>query len=57
MRDTSYTYMDPHGLPSGGDWGMTRLGALRLSGTEGVAVTGCTFERLDVSDEQADFGS
>ena len=29
------------------DWGMTRLGALRLQGTEGVEVTGCTFERLD----------
>ena len=41
------TYMEPHGLPSGGDWGMTRLGALRLQGTEGVEVTGCTFERLD----------
>jgi hypothetical protein len=26
---------------------MTRLGALRLQGTEGVAVSGCTFERLD----------
>ena len=41
------TYMEPHGLPSGGDWGMTRLGALRLQGTEGVSVTGCSFERLD----------
>ena len=39
--------MEPHGLPSGGDWGMTRLGALRLQGTEGVSVTGCSFERLD----------
>jgi|EP01043_Picozoa_sp_COSAG02_P016752 hypothetical protein len=26
---------------------MTRLGALRLQGTEGVEVTGCKFERLD----------
>ena len=29
------------------DWGMTRLGALRLQGTEGVTVTSCNFERLD----------
>ena len=26
---------------------MTRLGALRLEGTEGTQVSGCSFERLD----------
>ena len=26
------TYLEPHGTPSGGDWGLERLGALRLKG-------------------------
>jgi len=24
LRDTAFTYMDPHGLPSGGDWGLQK---------------------------------
>ena len=36
FRDTAYTYMDPHGMPSGGDWGLQRMGALFLEGTEQV---------------------
>ena len=47
FRDARYTYMDPHGVPSGGDWALERMGALFLEGTEGVAVEGCSFERLD----------
>ena len=40
--------MEPHGVPSGGDWGLERLGALYFEGTEGLSVRGCQFERLDV---------
>ena len=35
-------------MPSGGDWGLERLGALYFEGTEGLSVRGCQFERLDV---------
>ena len=35
------------GLPSGGDWGLERLGAVRLQGTESVTITGCLFTTLD----------
>ena len=24
LRDTAYTYFDPHGLPSGGDWALQK---------------------------------
>lgn len=39
--------MDPHGLPSGGDWGLERLGAIRLNGTEDIAITDSLFHKLD----------
>ena len=47
FRDTAYTYLDPHGMPSGGDWGLQRMGALFFEGTERVTVDSCIFERLD----------
>lgn len=47
FRDTAYTYMDPHGMPSGGDWALERMGALFFEGTKNVTVDSCTFERLD----------
>lgn len=40
-------YMDPHGVPSGGDWALERLGALFFEGTTGLSVDSCQFERLD----------
>ena len=43
----AYTYMEPHGVPSGGDWALQRMGAIFLEGTEHVTVQGCLFERLD----------
>ena len=46
-RATRYTYMDPHGVPSAGDWALDRVGAIFLQGTEGATFDGCTFERLD----------
>ena len=42
-----YTYMDPHGVPSAGDWALDRVGAIFLQGTVGATFDGCTFERLD----------
>jgi hypothetical protein len=47
FRDTQYTYLDPHGMPSGGDWGLERSGALYLEGVENITVTGNTFTRCD----------
>merc|ERR1719515_497455 len=39
--------MDPHGVPSAGDWALDRQGAVFLQGTESVTVTDSIFERLD----------
>jgi hypothetical protein len=47
LRDTAYTYMDPHGIPSGGDWTLERSAVVLLEGTEQVTVSGCVFERVD----------
>ena len=47
FRDTAYTYMDPHGMPSGGDWALERMGALFFEGTVNTLVDSCIFERLD----------
>ncbi|CAE8664940.1 unnamed protein product, partial [Polarella glacialis] len=44
---SAYTYMMPHGVPSGGDWALERFGAVFLQGTESVTISNCTFERLD----------
>ena len=46
-RDAAHTYLDPHGLPSGGDWALARTGALFFEGTEGLRVEGCQFTSLD----------
>jgi len=47
FRATRYTYMDPHGVPSAGDWALDRAGAIFLQGTVGAKFDGCSFERLD----------
>ena len=47
IRDTSYAYFEPHGLPSGGDWGLQKQGAVTLVGTEDIEVSGNLFTRLD----------
>lgn len=43
FRDSPYTYMDPHGVPSGGDWALERMAAVFLEGTENVVVESCLF--------------
>ena len=47
IRDTAYTYLDPHGAPSGGDWGLQRTGAVTLAGTENVVVDSSLLTRVD----------
>ena len=52
FRDAGVTYMNPHGMPSGGDWALQspqykEAGAVYLTGTEAVLITNCTFKYLD----------
>ena len=47
FRDSRSTFMDPHGVPSGGDWALARSAALYAEGTVGLSVQGCVFSRLD----------
>ena len=44
---TATTFMEPHGVPSGGDWALQRTAALFFEGTEGCAIDGCVLQRLD----------
>jgi hypothetical protein len=39
--------MDPHGLPSGGDWALQKQGAITMTATEGVNISDNLFTRLD----------
>jgi hypothetical protein len=47
FRDAAYSYFNPHGIPSGGDWGLQRHGAVFIQGTENTLIDGCIFERVD----------
>ena len=47
LTATRYTYMDPHGVPSAGDFAIARSAAVFLEGTRGVTVSNCNFTRLD----------
>eukprot|EP01084_Bolivina_argentea_P237330 398876_1 len=47
FRDTSYTYLDDHGLPTGGDWAIARQGAITIEGGEYVTIASNLFTRLD----------
>ena len=46
FRDTAWTMLMPHGVPSGGDWALERMAALFLEGTEGLVVENCDFNRI-----------
>ena len=41
------TFMEPRGVPSGGDWALERQGVLLFEGTEDILVQGCTFTNID----------
>jgi len=47
FRDSAYTYLDPHGMPSGGDWGFQRTGSIFIEGTENVLIQDSWFDRID----------
>ena len=47
FRDASPTFLHPHGVPSGGDWTLSRTAALFFEGTEGLRLSNCTMERND----------
>jgi len=41
------TFMDPHGVPSGGDWALERQGVVLLEYTEDSLIIGNNFTRID----------
>eukprot|EP01084_Bolivina_argentea_P319827 554783_1 len=47
FKDTAISYMEPHCMPSGGDWALQRTGAIILDGTENISITDNLFTRLD----------
>ena len=47
LRDAADVTMEPWAVPSGGDWGLHRGGAVFLENTEDCAVRQCAFERID----------
>lgn len=47
FRDARATYMDPHAVPSGGDWALQRSAAIFLDHTESVTVANSTMDRCD----------
>ena len=47
IRDARYTYLDPHGMPSGGDWALQRSGAVYVESAENVTIEGNEFTRVD----------
>jgi hypothetical protein len=47
FRDTHETNMDPHAVPSAGDWALPRSAAVFLQGAVDATIDGCVFERLD----------
>lgn len=47
FRDAAETGLEPHGVPSCGDWALQRLAAVFIEGTEGTTVDSCSFTRMD----------
>eukprot|EP01052_Picozoa_sp_SAG31_P032784 SAG31_NODE_3630_length_4049_cov_2.174684_3_plen_246_part_00 len=48
LQDASYTYLDAHGMPSGGDWSLQHTAAITVSGSDGLVVGPAVhFDRLD----------
>ena len=41
------SYLADHGVPTGGDWSITRVGALTVEGASDLMLEGLTFTRLD----------
>ena len=47
FRDTAPTYLDVHGLPSGGDWALHKGGAITAVGVRGLRIESSLFARID----------
>ena len=47
LTETAPTFLSPHGVPSGGDWALERLGALHLEGTVDAHIDSSNFSRCD----------
>jgi hypothetical protein len=47
IRDAAATFMQPWGVPSGGDWSLYRGGAVYIEGAENVTVHDNLFKRVD----------
>jgi hypothetical protein len=47
FRDAAPTFLDPHDLPSQGDWGLVHTAAIVAKGTEGLTMQGCRVTRVD----------
>lgn len=47
FTSTAPTFLQQHGTPSGGDWGLARTGVVYLHGTTGATVSNCLFTRVD----------
>ena len=48
FRDGAPTFLEPHGIPSGGDWSLQRTAAVFLEGTEEIAIESARFKYLGV---------
>ena len=49
FRDARKTYLEKHGVPSGGDWSLYKGAAFQIANSLKTTVKGCTFSRLDGS--------
>eukprot|EP01083_Nonionella_stella_P076021 206964_1 len=47
LRDTAHTFMDPHGMPSGGDWALQRTGAIYIENSDNIRIENNLLTRLD----------
>ena len=47
IKDARFTFLDPHGLPSGGDWALQRSGAVFTQNSDGLTIDGNLFTYLD----------
>jgi hypothetical protein len=47
ITSAAASIMSAHGIPSGGDWGLSRMGAILIENAQSVSVTGSLFTRLD----------
>eukprot|EP00397_Hematodinium_sp_SG-2012_P008391 GEMP01008450.1.p1 GENE.GEMP01008450.1~~GEMP01008450.1.p1 ORF type:complete len:826 (-),score=200.92 GEMP01008450.1:1024-3501(-) len=47
FTSSAYTYLEPHGVPSAGDWALERFAALFAENTTHTRVSHSTFTRLD----------